>query len=265
MVQAGVGMQDEDMSLIEHITELRKRVIAVLAVLVITMIGGLFASSYVIDFIKSVEPAKSMAWHAISLWDGIRIYMQFAFGISLVVTLPFTMYQLWAFVKPGLKEHEQKAALRFVPFSAILFLVGLAFAYGVVFQMAVYFTSKVNRGLGLTEIYGVSQYFSFMFNIIIPVSLLFELPVLVMFLTQLKIVNPKLLKKLRRVAYLVLIVIGTAITPPDFISDILVAVPLIVLYEFSVMLSARVYKKQLEKAKQWEEDFYGKKGKENPA
>ncbi|MNO06327.1 Sec-independent protein translocase protein TatCd [compost metagenome] len=66
-------------------------------------------------------------------------------------------------------------------------------------------------------------------------------------------------------AYLVLVVIGTAITPPDFISDLLVAIPLILLYEFSVMLSARVYKKQLEKAKQWEEDFYGKKSQENPA
>lgn len=258
-------MQNENMSLIEHITELRKRVIAVLAVLVITMIAGLFLASYVIDFIKSVEPAKSMAWHAISLWDGIRIYMQFAFGISLVITVPFTLYQLWAFVKPGLKVHEQKAALRFVPFSAILFIVGVAFAYGVVFQMAVYFTSKVNRSLGLTEIYGVSQYFSFMFNILIPVSLLFELPVVVMFLTQIRVLNPKVLKKLRRVAYLILVVIGTAITPPDFISDMLVAIPLILLYEFSVFLSGRIYRKQLAKDKQWEEEFYGKKSQGNPA
>lgn len=258
-------MQDENMSLTEHITELRKRIIAVLVVLVLTMIGGLFGASYVIDLIKSVEPAKSMAWHAISLWDGIRIYMQFAFALSLVVTVPFTLYQLWAFVKPGLKEQEQKAALRFVPFSAILFIVGLAFAYGVVFQMAVYFTSSVNRGLGLTEIYGVSQYFSFMFNILIPVSLLFELPVVVMFLTQLRILNPKMMKKMRRVAYLILVIVGAAITPPDFISDLLVAIPLILLYEFSVALSGRVYRKQLEKDRKWEEDFYGKKSSENPA
>lgn len=251
--------EDKDMSLMEHITELRKRVILVLAVFVVSMVGGLFASSYVIDLIKSVEPAKSMAWHAISLWDGIRIYMQFAVGISLVVALPFTLYQVWAFVKPGLKQHEQKAALRFIPFSVVLWVVGLTFAYGVVFQMAVYFTTKVNRGLGLTEIYGVSQYFSFMFNILIPVSLLFELPVVVMFLTQLRILNPRMMKKLRRFAYLVLVIVATAITPPDFISDFLVAVPLILLYEFSVLLSARVYRKQLDKDKAWEEEFYGKK------
>lgn len=252
-------IKDEDMPLLEHITELRKRVIAVVAVFVVAVIGGLFASTYVIDLIKSVEPAKSMAWHAISLWDGIRIYMQFAVGISLVVALPFTLYQIWAFVKPGLKVHEQKAALRFVPFSVVLWLVGLAFAYGVVFQMAVLFTTKVNRGLGLTEIYGVSQYFSFMFNILIPVSLLFELPVIVMFLTQLRILNPRMMRKMRRFAYLILVVVGTAITPPDFISDLLVAVPLILLYEFSVLLSARVFRKQQAKDKEWEEEFYGKK------
>lgn len=247
------------MALVEHIAELRKRIIAVLAVLVVTMIGGLFAATYLLEYLKSVPPASEITWNAFSLWDGIRIYMQFAFVIAMVVTVPFTMYQLWLFVKPGLKEQEQKAALQFVPFSAVLFLVGMAFAYGVVFQMAVYFTSKVNKGLGLTETYGISQYFSFMFNILIPVSLLFELPIVVMFLTQLRILNPKRLQKMRRFAYLLLVIIGTMITPPDFISDLLVAIPLILLYEFSVMLSARIYRKQLEKDQQWEEEFYGSK------
>lgn len=250
-------MEQESMALVDHLTELRKRILAVLVVLVITLIGGLFAATYALDYIRSVPPANEIPWHAFSLWDGIRIYMQFAFVISLVVTIPFTMYHVWAFVKPGLKEHEQKAALRFIPFSLLLFAAGLAFSYGVVFKMAVYFTSRVNKSMGLTETYGISQYFSFMFNIVIPVALLFELPIVVMFLTQLRILNPARLKKMRRLAYLILVVLGTMITPPDFISDLLVAIPLILLYEFSVMLSARIYRKQLEKDKQWEEEFYG--------
>jgi sec-independent protein translocase protein TatC len=252
-------MERNTMALIDHLAELRSRIIAVLAVLVITMIGGLFAATYVLDYLKSVPPADGMTWNAFSLWDGIRIYMQFAFAIGLVITIPFTMFQLWGFVKPGLKEHEQKAALRYVPFSVLLFLVGLFFAYEVVFKMAVYFTSKVNRSMGLTETYGISQYFSFMFNIVLPVALLFELPIVVMFLTAIRILNPKRLQKMRRFAYLVLVIIGTMITPPDFISDMLVAVPLILLYEFSVMLSARIYKKQIAKDQLWEEEFYGKK------
>lgn len=251
-------MEQESMALVEHLTELRKRILAVLVVLVITLIAGLFGATYILDYIRSVPPANEIPWNAFSLWDGIRLYMQLAFVLSLVVTIPFTMYQLWAFVKPGLKEHEQKAALRFIPFSLLLFAVGMAFAYGVVFQMAVYFTSKVNRSMGLIETYGISQYFSFMFNIVIPVALLFELPIVVMFLTQLRILNPKRLQKMRRVAYLLLVIVGTMITPPDFISDLLVAIPLILLYEFSVLLSARIYRKQLKKDQQWEEDFYGR-------
>ena len=94
-----------------------------------------------------------------------------------------------------------------------------------------------------------------MFNIVIPISLLFELPVVVMFLTRLRILNPLRLRKMRRFAYLLLVIIGTMITPPDFISDILVALPLILLYEFSVMMSSVIYRKQLAKDQEWEERY----------
>lgn len=250
-------MERDQMALVEHLTELRKRIIAVLAVLVITVIGGLLIASHVLDYLKSVPPANRITWNAFSLWDGFRIYMQFSFVIGLVITLPFTMYQLWAFVKPGLKEQERKAALRYVPLALILFLVGLTFGYEVIFKMAVSFTSNVNKEMGLTETYGISQYFSFMFNIIVPFSLLFELPILVMFLTHLRILNPARLRKMRRMAYFILIILSTMIGPPDALSDLAVAIPLILLYELSVFLSARIYKKQLLKDEQWEQEFYG--------
>jgi sec-independent protein translocase protein TatC len=93
---------------------------------------------------------------------------------------------------------------------------------------------------------GIAQYFSFMFNIVLPMSILFELPIVVMFLTKIRVLNPQRLQKMRRVAYLLLIIIATMVTPPDLISDILVSVPLILLYEFSIFLSRLVYRKQLE-------------------
>lgn len=243
------------MTLVDHLTELRRRLIWVIAVLVIAMIGGLVASIYLIEYFRSVEPANSMSWHAFSLWDGIRLYMQFALIIALVVTLPFTLYQVWAFIKPGLREEEQKATLKYIPFSVFMILLGVAFAYFVVFRMAFHFTQNVNLNLGLVETYGAIQYFGFMFNIVFPISLLFEMPIVVMFLTKLRILNPKRLRKMRRIAYLILVIVGTLITPPDLISDLLVAVPLILLYEFSVLLSAAIYRKQLEKDAQWEAEY----------
>ncbi|MBJ6360207.1 twin-arginine translocase subunit TatC [Paenibacillus sp. GCM10012307] len=243
------------MPILEHIGELRKRLIAVLFVFVIGLVIGVVVAKPAYDFLMSREPLNGLPLHTFSLWDGIGIYMKFAMVIALVLTLPFTFFQIWAFVKPGLGGQEQKATLKYIPFTVIMFVIGLAFSYFVVFPMAYYFTTEVARQLNLIETYGVIQYLTFMFNIIIPISLLFELPIVIMFLTKLRILNPLLLKKKRRIAYFVMVLTGTLITPPDVISDIMVAVPLIILYEFSVFLSSRVYRKQLEQQAKWEEEF----------
>lgn len=132
-----------------------------------------------------------------------------------------------------------------MPYVFLLFLIGLAFSYYVVFPMALSFTSSITEKMGLVETYGMKQYFSFLFGIVLPVSLLFELPLIIMFLTGLRILNPIRLRKMRRVAYFVLIFIAVVVTPPDFISDFLVMIPLLLLYEISVFLSGFVYRKQL--------------------
>jgi sec-independent protein translocase protein TatC len=243
---------DEGMTLVEHLTELRKRIIWVLIVLIIGMIIGLILAQPLINYLKTIPPANTINWNVFSPGDALRIYLNFGLLTGLVITLPFALYHLWAFLKPGLREEERKASLMFVPFAFLLFLVGLAFGYFVVFRMAFLFTSAISQRLQLTETYGISQYFSFMFSIIIPLSLLFELPIVVMFLTRLRILNPVVMKKFRRYAYLVLVVVAAVITPPDATSMLLVFLPMIVLYEFSTFLSGLVYRKQLIEDQQWE-------------
>ncbi|CAH0119415.1 Sec-independent protein translocase protein TatCy [Paenibacillus sp. CECT 9249] len=247
--------REDAMSLFEHLGELRRRIIYILVVLVVMMVGGLLVADPIFSYIISTKEASQITLHAFSLWDAIGYYMKIAFVVALVVTLPFTLYQLWAFVSPGLREVERKATLRYIPFVFVMFVIGLAFAYFVVFPLAFNFTTNMTRHLGLQETYGISQYFSFLLNILIPISLLFELPIVIMFLTRIRILSPKRLRKMRRVAYFVLIFIGVTITPPDLISDSLVAIPLILLYEFSVFLSSAVYRKQLEEDRAWEEEF----------
>jgi len=247
--------QEGLMPLLGHVGELRKRIIWILVVLILGMIAGLSLAKPAYDFLMSQEPAVNLTVHTFSLWDGVGIYMKFALVMALLITLPFTFYQLWAFVKPALAVHEQKATLKYVPFALIMLLIGLAFSYFVVFPMAYYFTTTVSRNLDLVETFGVIQYFTFMFNIIIPISLLFELPIVIMFLTKLRILNPLRLRKMRRFAYFLLIAAAALITPPDIVSDILVAIPLIILYEFSVFLSARVYREQLKREAEFEAQY----------
>lgn len=230
--------------MVDHLGELRKRIIWTLIVLVLTMIVGFFIAQPTILYLKSVEPASNIEWNVFSPWDSLRIYVNVAFIFALLVSLPFTLYQVWSFVKPGLRPQEQKASIVYIPFAFLLCLSGLAFGYFLVFPLAFFFTSTISGALQLTETYGISQYFSFMFNILIPLSLLFQLPIVVMFLTKLRILNPKILSKFRRYAYFILLIVGAVITPPDMISALIVTIPMIVLYEFSIMLAKIIFRKQ---------------------
>ncbi|CAM3623410.1 twin-arginine translocase subunit TatC [Marinicrinis lubricantis] len=235
----------QGMSFVEHLTELRKRIVRIVIVLVITMVAGLLLANPIITYLKSVEPASKIEWNVFSPWDSLRIYMNVSFLFALLITLPFALYQLWGFAKPGLEPHERKATVGYIPAAVVLCLLGIAFGYFIVFPMAFYFSSSITESMGLTETYGISQYFSFMFNILIPITIVFELPIVILFLTKIRILNPFVLRKFRRIAYLLMVILGTVITPPDFISALSVAVPLILLYELSIWLSARLYRKQL--------------------
>ncbi|WP_240647653.1 twin-arginine translocase subunit TatC [Paenibacillus nanensis] len=254
---AGKGLLREEglMPLFEHLGELRKRIIYVLIVLTIGLVLGIVVAEPAYNYLMSQEPADTLQLHTFSLWDGIGMYMKIAFVIALVITLPFTAYQLWAFVKPALKPNEQRSTLKYVPLALIMFLIGLAFSYFVVFPLAFNFTRTVAGHLHLEETYGVVQYFTFMFSILIPISLLFELPLAIMFLTAIRIINPNRLRKMRKLAYFVLAAIGVTVTPPDLISDVLVIIPLVALYEFSLWLSGLVYKKQIAADAEWEKEF----------
>lgn len=240
-----MSQHQEEMSIVEHLTELRRRLIHVLIVFLIGLVGGLFCAQPVYRYLVHAETAQGYELHAFAFWDGIGMYMKIAMAVALAVALPFIVYQVWAFVRPALRPEERSAALRYVPYVFLLFVAGVAFGYYIVFPMALSFTVSVTRSMGLEETYGITQYFDFMFSLVLPLALLFELPLVVMFLTRIRLLNPLRLRKLRRYAYFALVFIAVVITPPDFISDFLVTIPLLVLYEFSVFLSALVYRKQL--------------------
>ncbi|MED5020284.1 twin-arginine translocase subunit TatC [Paenibacillus chibensis] len=229
---------------VEHLTELRKRLFWILAVFLVSMITAMFFTGDVLHFLKSRPPASLVTWNAFSPFDGIKIYMYLSAALSMVVAVPFTLLQIWSFVKKGLRKDERLAALKYVPVAFLLIIIGFVFAYFVVFPMAFRFTTDTTKNLGLVETYGIAQYFSFLTNIVVPVSLAFELPVIAMFLTRLRILNPVKLGKMRKVAYMVLVFIACMISPPEFFSHISVSVPFIVLYEVSVLMSRVVYRKQ---------------------
>ncbi|WP_128895734.1 twin-arginine translocase subunit TatC [Longirhabdus pacifica] len=239
---------ENKITMVDHLTELRKRVVWVVLIFILSFVGGFIAAKPLILYLQTVEPASSLTLNVFSPWDGLRMYVSVSMVVALLISLPFTLWQLWLFIKPGLKEGEQKATIMYIPFAFLLCLIGISFAYFIVFPLTFSVATSIASGFGLEEVYGIAQYFSFMFNIIIPVALLFQLPVVVLFLTKIRILNPHLLIKVRKYAYIVLLIISTMVTPPDFITPLIVSIPMFMLYESSVWLARRVYKQQNESA-----------------
>ncbi len=244
-----------EMTLVEHLTELRKRIIWVLVVFVLALIVGFYYASPVIEYLKSNPLAGGVPLKSFHPSDALRVYMQFAFVIGAVVTLPVALYHIWAFVSPGLRVQERRATLYFIPAAFCLFIIGIVFGYWVIFPMIIQFLAGLTTDIGADPNYGIAQYFSFLFNMVVPFGFLFEMPILVMFLTRLRIINPMRLAKMRRIAYLVLAVVAALLTPPDFLSDIMVMIPLLLLYEISIMLSRIVYRKQLKEDEEWQKSY----------
>lgn len=251
-----MSTHDQDMQLVEHLSELRKRIIWVLVTFVAAFIGGFMYARPVVQYFQESAGVK---WMVIGVGDGLRVYMQFSFAIAFVVTLPFILYHIWKFVSPGLRPHERKAAGVFIVPAFFLFILGLLVGYYLVFPMIVGFMIQFSSELGAANPneFGIVQYFGFMFNIIIPLALLFELPIVVMFLTRLRILNPVRLKKFRGYSYFVLIIVASLISPPDLFSHLSVFIPLVLLYEVSVFVSRIVYRKQLREDAEWERKFDG--------
>lgn len=174
--------------------------------------------------------------------DIIWVYLMLAGVVAIAVTIPIAGLQLWRFVKPALSVREQKMTLSYIPALSLLFLTGISFGYFIIYPMVLSFLE--NMADDFETVYTAQKYFAFMLNMTVPFGFLFEMPAIVMFLTSLGILNPKRLAKARKLSYFALTITAVMITPPDIVSDILVILPLLLLYEISVSLSKWVFRKQ---------------------
>src|SRR5699024_7618553 len=190
---------------------------------------------------------------AISPTEIIWIYFSMAGLVAIVGTIPILTYQVWAFIKPGLMPHERKATIGYIPAIFFLFIFGLVFGYIIFVQLIMPFLISLNDGM-FHIMFTVDRYFKFLFRVTVPFAVLFELPIIAMFLTSLGVLTPNFMTKNRKYAYFGLIVVGVLITPPDFVLQLVVAVPLIIIYEISIQLSKIIYRKKLKKHEEFMED-----------
>ncbi|MCY7770112.1 twin-arginine translocase subunit TatC [Bacillus haynesii] len=233
-------MKKRETHLIAHLEELRQRIIKTLLTFILFLITGFLFVQDIYDWlIRDLDEKLAVLGPGDILW----VYMMIAGVLAIAATIPVAAFQTWRFVAPALTDHERRTALFYIPGLFIFFILGIVFGYFVLFPLVLQFLIGLSAGHFQT-MFTAEHYFSFMMNLTLPFGFLFEMPLIVMFLTSLGILNPAKLSKMRKISYFALIVVSVVITPPDFISDVLVIVPLLVLYELSISLSAFIYRKK---------------------
>ena len=248
-------MTEKDLTLIEHIDEVRKRLMAIVVFFVVAVVGSFFLAKPLIHFLQYSEEAQSLPLNAFTITDPIMIYLKVIVFIAFVLTSPVILYQLWGFVSPGLYEAERKATLSYIPFTFFLFLGGVLFSYKILLPYVIHFMTVLANDMGINQVIGINDYFNFLFQITIPFGIIFQLPIVLLFLTRLGLITPMVMVKMRKYAYFALFVVAAFITPPDIFSHLIVTLPLFALYEISIMISRVGYRKYLksEQARQREE------------
>ncbi|MDR1671199.1 MAG: twin-arginine translocase subunit TatC [Alistipes sp.] len=172
-----------------------------------------------------------------------NLHMKVAFSTGLALGIPYLLWEIWQFVKPALLPTERRGTRMFVLWVSLCFFSGALFGYFIITPLSIHFFRSYAASASITNLIDISSYFSQVIGISLGTGLIFQLPLLVYFLTRIGIVSPAFLRKYRRHAVVLLAVVAAIITPPDLFSMVLVMLPLYGLYELSIYLSARTHKK----------------------
>ena len=243
--------EEGGMSFLDHLDELRKRIIFSLIGIVVGMaVSGFFVNFIVEQLILNPALQNKLELQNLKPFGQPVLYFKIIFVAGIVLSLPFTVYQLWRFIAPGLYENERKWGLWMTISATFSFIVGIAFAYFVMLPLMVAFAAQFGSK-DIQNIIDVNEYLSFFTTLMIGSGLVFELPVLAFVLAQFGAVNSKFLQKYWRHAMVLILITAAVITPtPDPVNQLVFAIPLFLLYEISVLVVKRVEKRKAKKKAQ---------------
>lgn len=229
-------MADKRMTLVEHLDELRRRLLISLATILIATCLAFWKVKEIAAYLA--KPVGHLVF--LSPVEAFMAYLKLAFFVGLFISSPIVIFQIWQFVSTGLTEKERKTFIFYFPFSIALFLSGAAFAFFIVIPWALKFLIDF-AGPNVLPMLSISKYISFVVVLLLMFGVVFELPIAILLLTKLGIVSPAGLRKNRKYAILLIFIVAAVLTPtPDAFTQLLMAIPLIFLYELSIWLSKLV-------------------------
>ena len=247
MTQLELQNREDDMpsmSILEHLEELRTRIIRALIGFGVAYLACMFFASPLWKFVQAPGVAAfkeigSGGFIAIGVMERFSIiYVWTPLVAAIFVAFPWVIYQVWAFISPGLYPRERKWAVPFIVCTGGLFLCGGLFAYFVAFRYALVFLLGIGEDANVTSLISIDDYFTNFVNVMLGISVIFELPVLIFFLTLIRVASPSFLMRHSRYAVMAIVILAAAMTPsPDAFNMTLFAVPMILLYFLGVFAS----------------------------
>ncbi|WP_339698571.1 twin-arginine translocase subunit TatC [uncultured Marixanthomonas sp.] len=168
---------------------------------------------------------------------------------GIIVAFPYIVYEFWKFISPGLMPNERKNSRGFIFIASFLFFIGVLFGYYVITPLSINFLGSYRVSEEVFNDFDLSSYISLVRASVLASGLIFQLPIVIYFLTKVGLVTPEILRKYRKFALVIVLIISAVITPPDIASQVIVAVPVVILYEISIYISKAVLRKQAKEAK----------------
>lgn len=231
--------EEDGMSFLDHLEELRWRIVkAVIGVVA----GGIIAAVF-IDWIMNVvllKPATMtvppLELQNIKPFGQFSLYMEVIITCGVILSIPNILYQIWKFIEPALKPSEKKYVSSIVFFSSLCFISGIIFAYFVMLPTSLGFFAQFGSAI-IKNIIAVDEYYSFIISVMLTAGIVFELPMISFFLSKIGILKPTFMRKYRKHAIVLILLIAGIVTPsPDVTSQMLLGVPLFLLYEISILI-----------------------------
>jgi sec-independent protein translocase protein TatC len=228
------------LTFLDHLDELRGRVVQFLCVYIVCCFFTYNLTSSILPYI--IKPVRMVVFN--SPGEAFSAYMILTLLGGFIIALPFFLYQVWAFAWEALTDKERKYIVLFGPLSLVFFIGGVMFAFFVIVPIALKFLMSFSSEYVVPMI-SIKSYIEFVGNFVLAFGIVFELPLVLVFLVKIGIATPAFLREYRRHAIMAILIISAILTPPDVVSQLLMAVPLVVLYELGVVFSVLAYQKKI--------------------
>ena len=261
---------NDEMSFLDHLEDLRWHLIRASLAIIIAATVAFFAKGFIFDVLL-FGPRHSDFWTydilcRVTTWLGMEsgfCFDEMPFRIQsrtmggqfsahiwvsmtagFVIAFPYVIYEFWRFVAPAMKDTEKSSSKGFIFISSVLFFLGVLFGYYLVTPLSINFLGKYQVSDDVFNDFDLSSYIALVRASVLASGLIFELPIVIYFLTKVGVLTPDFLRKYRKYALVIVLIFSAIITPPDIVSQIIVAIPVLVLYEVSILISRIVYRKE---------------------